>query len=284
MKKLDRLQEILNWRKKDLSESKQLIPMRELITKAEEEAKVRGKDRPFRKAISSNGDDSVHIIAEIKRASPSKGLIRNDFNVSMWAKTYESAGASAISVLTEKRFFQGRLDDLAKVKKAVKIPVFRKDFIIDVYQIYETAVWKADAVLLIARILSESELADFIALADELSLDVLVETHDESDMEKALRAGAVIIGINNRDLTTFSVSLETTIRLAEFLDPRFHLGVSESGIHTREDIEKITANTCIRCFLVGEAIMKSDDPASMIRLLKNEKLPTENQNDEICAD
>ena len=268
MKKSDRLQKILSWRKKDLFEAKQIIPIRELIPKAEELAKMRGKDRPFRKALSVNSDDNVHIIAEIKRASPSKGLIRKDFNVSMWAKTYESAGASAISVLTEKRFFQGDLDDLAEVKKSVKIPVLRKDFIIDVYQLYEAAVWKADAVLLIARILSESELADFIALADELSLDALVETHNEADMEKALRAGAVIIGINNRDLTTFSVSLETTIRLAEFLDPRFHIGISESGIHTREDVEKITANTCIRCFLVGEAIMRSDDPSRMIRLLK----------------
>ena len=268
MEKSDRLQEILSWKKKELAEAKQLTPMKELIPKAEEFAKTRGKNRPFRKALSANSDDSVHIIAEIKRASLSKGLIRKDFDVSRWAKTYESAGASAISVLTEKQFFQGGLDDLAEVKKAVKIPVLRKDFIIDFYQLYEAAVWNADAVLLIARSLSESELADFIALADELSLDALVETHDEADMEKALRAGAVIIGINNRDLTTFSVSLETTLRLAKFLDPRLHIGVSESGIHTHEDVEKITENTCIRCFLVGEAIMKSDDPARMIRFLK----------------
>ncbi|MEJ5299905.1 MAG: indole-3-glycerol phosphate synthase TrpC [Thermodesulforhabdaceae bacterium] len=267
MTKSNRLQEILNWKKEELADAKRRMPMSGLIPRAEEFAKLRKNERPFRKAISKIGN-GIHIIAEIKRASPSKGLIRSDFSVPLWAKTYESAGASAISVLTEKKFFQGSLDDLATVKKSVEIPVLRKDFILDTYQLYETAAWNADAVLLIARILSESELADLIALADELSLDVLVETHDEADMEKALSTGATIIGINNRDLTTFTISLETTLRLAGYLDPKLHIGVSESGIHKREDIEKITTGTGIRCFLVGESIMKSEDPGQMIKHLR----------------
>ncbi len=262
----NRLQEILSWKRREVEEAKKRLPESEIRIRAFEASKTR-KARAFLEAISA-GDVSVQIIAEIKRASPSRGVIRSDFDVESWAKSYESAGACAISVLTEKKFFCGGPEDLQAVKQAVRIPVLRKDFIIDPYQLYEACLWGADAVLLISRILSRAELADFVALADHLAMDALVEVHDEADMEKALHSGAPIIGINNRDLRTFKVSLDTTVRLARFIDFGRHTGVCESGINSRDDIERIISETGIRCFLVGEALMRSDDPSGMIASLR----------------
>lgn len=262
----DRLQEILLWKQREVEEAKKQLPETEIKARAFEVSRVRN-EKTFHKATETT-DGTVKIIAEIKRASPSKGVIRSNFDVTSWAKSYESAGASAISVLTERKFFRGSPEDLQAVKKAVNIPVLRKDFIIDAYQLYEARLWDADAVLLISRILSRSELTDFIALSNDLALDALVEVHDESDMEKALLSDAHIIGINNRDLRTFAVSLDTTIRLSRFLDPYRHSGVCESGIHSPEDVERIVSEAGIRCFLVGEALMRSEDPSRMIATLR----------------
>lgn len=262
----DRLQEILLWKQKEIERSKEKNPLRNLMKTANQVAKTRNCFS-FRNALAQN-DDGIQIIAEIKRASPSKGIIRADFDVQLQAKTYESAGASAISVLTEEKFFHGSLKDLQEVKESVNVPILRKDFIFDPYQIYESAVCNADALLLIARILTYQELKDFLDLAGGLWLDTLVEIHDENDLEKALKVNAPIIGINNRDLSTFTVSLETTLRLARFIDPHRHIIVSESGIRNREDVELIVSGAGVRCFLIGESLMKSDDPAGEIRKLK----------------
>ncbi|MCX7821974.1 MAG: indole-3-glycerol phosphate synthase TrpC [Syntrophobacterales bacterium] len=266
----DRLQEILSWKRIEIEEAKAQIPLGDLTKRALEVARLR-KDRPFRKALTKE-EGSIKIIAEIKRASPSKGVIKDHLDVTLQAKTYESAGASAVSVLTERKFFQGTLGDLLNVKKSINVPVLRKDFILEPYQLYESVIFGADAVLLIARILSKAELGDLLALSDELGLDALIETHDETDMEKALQSGASIVGINNRDLSSFKVSLETTLRLSQFLDPKHHIGVSESGIQSRKDIEWIVSKTGIRSFLVGELLMKSNDPAREIRSLKGNQL------------
>lgn len=264
----DRLREIVLWKRKEIDEVKSHRPLTDIMEEALEIAKTK-KSFPFKKALAES-KNGIKIIAEIKRASPSKGIIKTGFDVVSQALIYESAGASAISVLTEKKFFHGSLDDLRNVKKSVGIAVLRKDFILDEYQIYESVLAGADAVLLIARILSKEKLSDFLALADSLGLDALVETHDEADMEKALMTGASIIGINNRDLSTFTVSLETTLRLARFLDPKRHIGVSESGIQSRKDVEYIVSGSGIRCFLVGELLMKSPNPTLEIKSLRGD--------------
>ncbi len=205
------------------------------------------------------------MIAEVKRSSPSKGLIREDFDPVEIAGLYAKNGASAVSVLTERKFFEGRPAYVPQIRKAVNLPLLRKDFIIDAYQVSETRVLGADALLLIARLLEAGELLEFIGFASELGLAALVEVHDESDVEKALSAGARVVGINNRDLETFRTDLEVSTRLARLV-PEGVTIVSESGINSRQDIERLM-EAGIHSFLVGESLMREPDIGKKLREL-----------------
>ncbi len=208
--------------------------------------------RDFRAALESA---SCAIIAEVKRSSPSKGRLIEDFRPVDQAFQYERGGAAAISVLTERHFFEGNDRYLTEIRAAVGVPVLRKDFIIDPYQIFEARTIGADAVLLIASLLDEVQLRDYIGIASGMGLAQLVEVHDRADLDKALAAGAEIVGINNRNLKTFVTDLGTTLDLLPFI-PAGRVVVSESGIRTRRDIETLTANG-VRAFLIGETLMRS---------------------------
>jgi indole-3-glycerol phosphate synthase len=199
--------------------------------------------------------NKMAFIAEIKKTSPSKGVIRENFNPVEIAKTYETFGVSAISILTEDRFFQGKNEYLTDVRKICKLPLLRKDFIIDEFQVYETRSLGADIILLIAAVLDDKQLKDFYYLSRELGLNVLLEVHNEEELERALATGARIIGINNRNLKTFEVSLQNTLRLVEKYKLTDKCVISESGIHSRSDIELLQTHG-IAGVLIGEAIMK----------------------------
>lgn len=215
----------------------------------------------FKKNISR--PHHINLIAEIKKASPSKGILRGNFNPAKIALTYQANGASAISVLTDERFFEGRLEYVKVVKDHVTLPVLRKDFIIDEYQIYESVSAGADAILLIAELLSLDEMTRFLNLAVSLGMDVLAEAHNEEDLEKALAAGASIIGINNRDLHTFKVDLAVTQRLVRLI-PQNKIIVSESGIKSYEDV-MFLKSLKVNAVLIGEAFMEADDIGSKMR-------------------
>lgn len=241
------LNRIIEYKKKEITESKDKRPQSLLEKNL---AKKRGRALAFKEAILKPG---VSLIAEVKKASPSKGVFREEFDSVNIALAYEKAGASAISVLTESRFFQGSPENLIKVKNAVNLPVLRKDFIIDPYQLYETRYFEADALLLITAILKEEQLKDFILLARELDLAALVEVHSREELVTALNCGAEIIGINNRDLKTFKTSISTTLELANLI-PEHCLLVSESGIASGSDVKKL-AQAGVDAILVGEALV-----------------------------
>jgi len=218
--------------------------------------------RDFRKAISG---PECSIIAEVKKSSPSRGRIREDFDPVKIASIYEANGAAAISVLTDKEFFDGKNSYLSEIKETVSLPLLRKEFIIDSYQIYETKIIGGDAVLLIASILKEETLRQFIDLAESLGLSPLVEIHSSEELDKALIAGAGIIGINNRNLKNFSTDLMTSMDLAPSI-PEDKTVISESGIETREDIATLMGKG-IYSFLIGEALMKAPDTGKKLREL-----------------
>ena len=232
--------------------------------------------RPLPLAPRPDACPSVALIAEVKKASPSAGLIRPDFDPVRIACEYEAAGANCLSVLTDEKFFQGSLEHLRQVRSAVKLPLLRKDFIIDERQVLEAAEWGADAILLIVAILGGAELGRLLALAAGAGLAALVEVHDEPELDRALAAGATLIGVNNRDLKTFKVDLATTERLAARLvcsspgGPRSSrpapLLVAESGIHTRGDVERL-ARCGARAILVGESLMRQPDIGAKVREL-----------------
>lgn len=205
----------------------------------------------------------INLIAEIKKASPSRGIIRGDFNPAKIAVTYQANGAGAISVLTDERFFEGRLEYIKVVKAHTTLPVLRKDFIIDEYQIYESVGAGADAILLIADILTKAEMKGFLELATSLGLDVLAEVHNEEDLSKALAIGSSIIGINNRDLREFKVDVGVTQKLVKTI-PASKIKVSESGIRTHEEI-MFLKSLGINAVLVGEAFMEADDIGAKMR-------------------
>jgi len=207
----------------------------------------------------------VAVIAEAKKASPSKGVIRPDFDPVAIALAYAAGGAQAMSVLTDVDFFQGALSYIPQVRAAVSLPVLRKDFIIDPLQIKEARAFGADAILLIAAILETGQLADYQTLARELGMDVLVEVHDEAETEKAIAAGSRLIGVNNRDLRDFSMDLGTTFRLQKLIPADIPL-VSESGIRDRHDMEKLAAHK-VKAALVGETLMRAADPGEALREL-----------------
>lgn len=208
----------------------------------------------------------IAVIAEVKKASPSKGIICQDFDPIKIATSYEEGGAEAISVLTDERFFQGSLEYIPLVRQTVKLPVIRKDFIIDELQIDQSNRYGADAILLIAAILVQEQLRDYLQMAAELGIDVLVEVHNEKELEKSLAAGSRIIGINNRDLRDFTVDLATTLRLRQEIPDAIPV-VSESGIRNRDDIRTLQDRGII-AVLIGESLMRSDDRAAALRKLK----------------
>jgi indole-3-glycerol phosphate synthase len=240
---------------KRLAERRARMPLEQL--KAADTAEPRPS---FAQALSAEG---IALIAEVKRASPSKGNIRPDLDVAELVSDYQAAGARAVSVLTEQDFFLGSLDDLREARAHTSLPLLRKDFIVDEYQLYEARAYGASAVLLIAALLDGRLLGELAARALELGLDVLLEVHDEADMERALPVTGTILGINNRDLRTFEVSLETTERLAGLV-PAGRLLVSESGIRTCADVERLAA-AGVDAVLVGEGLLVEADTQVAIR-------------------
>jgi indole-3-glycerol phosphate synthase len=219
--------------------------------------------RDFKGALSA--PDKINLIAEIKFASPSAGVIREDVDPLSVGRMYEEAGATAISLLTDHKFFGGDLKNLPLLKEAISLPVLRKDFILDEIQIEESSRWGADAILLIARILTTEQLKRFLELCRTFGMAALTEIHDQDDLEKALECGAEIIGINNRDLDTFEISLNTTLELAPRI-PEGHLKVSESGINCGEDVQPLK-QVGVQAILVGTSLMQSHDIGEKVREL-----------------
>jgi indole-3-glycerol phosphate synthase len=216
----------------------------------------------FAAAVAAPG---ISLIAEVKRRSPSRGPIRPELDVAELVAGYEAAGARAVSVLTEEDFFGGGLDDLRVAREGTRLPLLRKDFVIDVYQIHEARVYGASAVLLIAGLLDDGKMRELAAAASDLGLDVLVEVHDAPQMARALEVETAILGVNNRDLHTFSVSLATTAQLAGLV-PKGRLLVSESGVETRDDMDRLAA-LGVDAVLVGEAILREARPDRVVRAL-----------------
>jgi len=252
------LQKILEHKKQEMADRKALLPLSELKRRLEETP----VPLDFEGAIRSR---QGALIAEVKRSSPSRGRIREDFDPTAIARVYAESGAAAVSVLTDRRFFEGHDSFLLQVRSSISIPLLRKDFIIDPYQVYETRFLGGDAILLIARALDPGLLEEFLRISSELGLSSLVEIHDEADLEKAVFSGARMIGINNRDLSTFATDLETSIRLAPLL-PKGITVISESGIRSRGDLERLKA-AGVHGFLVGETLMAARDIAGKIREL-----------------
>jgi indole-3-glycerol phosphate synthase len=253
------LDEIIAYKRTELVETKRAAPLAELKAKAASMEPTRG----FKEAL--DGDGEIRLIAEIKKASPSKGVIREDFDPVKIARTYEESGASCLSVLTEKKFFQGRLGYLDDIGKDVRLPLLRKDFIIDEYQIYETRTAGADAVLLIVACLGHHQLEDYLGLAGRLGLDVLIEAHTYKELDRVLLTGARLVGINNRDLATFKVDLQTTLELLKDI-PDDCIVVSESGIKTREDVLMLQ-KAGVDAILVGESLMREKDIGKKVKEL-----------------
>ena len=252
------LEKIVNNKLKEVEERKKKLPLEVL----KEKVSVSGlSSRDFKKSISSTG--KINVIAEIKRASPSAGIILKNLDCSSLAKIYQDNGASAISVLMDEKFFGGSPSDLVKVRKASFLPILAKEFILDEYQIYEAKLLGADAILLIASILSKEKLEKFLDLASRLNLDCIVEIHKEKELDKVRDLPFDIIGINNRDLETFEVDLKTTFDLIEKISPD-KLVVSESGIRKKEDIHRLREKG-VGAFLIGESLLKSKDIGRKLR-------------------
>ena len=229
--------------------------------------KMASEQRPVLDLASALRGDGIQLIAEVKKASPSRGIIRPDFDPVEIAKIYAGNGAAAVSVLTEALHFQGSLEHLKNIRKALpdKLPLLRKDFIVDPYQIYESRTYGADSLLLIVAILEPERLQELLGISHELNMSCLVEVHNEAEVEIALKSGAKIIGINNRDLNTFGVDLATTERLRPLI-PADRIIVSESGIKQRSDIEKLR-QLGIDAVLIGESLMSAPDIAAKMREL-----------------
>ena len=226
--------------------------------------------RGFRRVLKSKSQNGIAVIAELKRASPSRGLIRSDFDSARLAQELEAAGAAALSVLTDEEFFQGSLENVRRASASTKLPCLRKDFIVDEFQLLEARANGADAVLLIVAALSPEELKLLAARAGEYGLDVLCEVHDEEELRRAEHAGCTLIGVNSRDLRTFKVDLETAFRLADSI-PKTALSVAESGINNGTDIARLRA-AGYHAFLIGESLMKAKSPGEMLKGLLAEAL------------
>lgn len=256
------LDRIVERKREEIAASQARQPLSGLCDRALARRDQRGFIAALRRRMTGQ---QPAVIAEIKKASPSKGLIREDFNPPRIAEQYAEAGATCLSVLTDESFFQGSTQYLQQAREACDLPVLRKDFVIDPYQVAESAAMGADCLLLIAAILSPVQLRELAAASAELGVDVLVEVHDEAEMDVALDCDFDLIGVNNRNLHDFTTSLETTFRLAARA-PEGTLIVTESGIHERADVELMLSRG-IYGFLVGEAMMRADDPGQRFREL-----------------
>lgn len=251
----DILKKILQRKHEEIAERSENLALEDLKKYAEQASPVRG----FIAAIENKlAENKAAVISEIKKASPSKGVLRENFNPSEIAKTYEANGATCLSILTDADFFQGSENYLKQARSVCELPVLRKDFIIDPYQVYEARMINADCILLIVAALSDDRLQELLALAHKLDMDVLMEVHDEQEMKRALATDARLIGINNRSLHTFETSLQTTISMLGMV-PKDRILVTESGIHTPDDVKLMRDNN-VNAFLVGEAFMRADDP------------------------
>jgi indole-3-glycerol phosphate synthase len=254
------LDQIVYATRQKVAAAKRVADVRELERRAE-----RHVPRGFRRALEEKSKAGIAVIAELKKASPSKGLIRSEFCVEELAKELEAAGAAALSVLTDEEFFQGSLENLRKASAAVRVPCLRKDFIVDEFQLLEARANSADAVLLIVAALTEVELTALALGARSRGLDVLCEVHDEAELQRALDAGCDLIGVNTRDLRTFQVDPQTAFRLAERL-PKNVLRVAESGIRSGEDIARLR-DAGYQAFLIGETLMRAVSPGEALRAL-----------------
>ncbi len=261
----DLLARILERKREEIEQGLQDLPLAEMRRRAADAPAPRG----FRAALEARIDEGrPAVIAEIKRASPSRGIIRRDFDPPRIAAGYERGGAAALSVLTDREFFQGSPEHLRAAHAATSLPVLRKDFLIEPWQVHEARAMGADCVLLIVAALDDGALRDLAGLAGEIGLDTLVEVHDEAELERALRVPAPLVGINNRDLRTFETSLATTERLAPRV-PAGRLTVTESGIASREAVAGLRARG-VHAFLVGEAFMRAPDPGERLAALFGE--------------
>jgi indole-3-glycerol phosphate synthase len=265
------LDEIIETKKQEVAERKERVPVEQL----KDTIATLGRPRNFFQAVTKEpGKKALNLIAEVKKASPSAGVIRADFDPVKIAQEYAAAGADALSVLTDEKYFQGKLEYIHAIRDVVKLPVLRKDFLIDTYQVYEARAAGADAILLIAECLQVNEMIDLQILATELNMTCLIEVHDMDNLIRVRdrligfpHRSYSLLGINNRDLRTFKTDLGTTLRLSELVEDRNVL-VSESGINTFSDIEKLQA-AGIRAVLVGESLMRSDDIGAKVRELFN---------------
>ncbi len=256
------LNKIIEHKKNELVERMQHMPLQKMQEMASDAPSPRGFERALRGAQAAKRPG---VIAEIKRASPSKGILRENFNPMEIAASYQSNGASCVSVLTDTEFFKGSCTILELARKTCFLPILRKDFIIEPYQVYETRAVDADCLLLIAACLDDEQMEELYVLGKELRLDVLVEVHNAEEMNRALKLEPTMIGINNRNLHTFDVSLDTTFDLLEKIPKNCHV-VTESGIHTKEDVAAM-AEKDVNSFLVGEAFMVADDPGAKLKEL-----------------
>jgi len=252
------LDRIIAHKRVEVDKAKGVVPLSVL------RSRIAGLPPPLDFFAALRSEGAIKIIAEIKKASPSKGVLREEFDPVDMALQYAEAGASALSILTDEKFFQGSLDYLRGVRGAVRIPLLRKDFIIDSYQVYESRAAGADALLLIASRLDESALRELLLLAHSLSMEALVEVHNENELGKALAVDSRVIGINNRDLATFGVDLGVSVRLARLI-PEDRVVVSESGI-SAGNIKRMVENG-LYVFLIGESLMKAQNPGDELRLL-----------------
>jgi indole-3-glycerol phosphate synthase len=252
------LDRIVEARRDSLERRKRLIPMNALHMTLRRTEPPRG----FHTAVARPG---INVIAELKKASPSRGVLRESFDPAELAGGFAAAGAVALSVLTEEEFFQGSLENLRAARKAADIPVLRKDFLFDPWQVWESRAAEADSFLLIAAILDDSLLRELLAAGRELQMEPLVEVHTRAELERVVAAGAKIIGVNNRDLRSFEVLVETSFDLAQSI-PDDCIAVSESGVRTREDITRL-GDAGFDAFLIGEHLMTAPDPAATLRAL-----------------
>lgn len=255
----DVLKKILSRKAEEIAERAGRTPLRALSRQAEAAGAPRGFLQALRSKVAAG---QAAVIAEIKKASPSKGVLREDFDPPAIAASYERGGAACLSVLTDTDFFQGADEYLQQARAACRLPVLRKDFVIDPYQVYEARALGADCILLIVAALDDARLGELLQLAAHLQLDTLVEVHDAEEMRRALATPAALIGVNNRNLRTFETSLTTTFELMKDF-PADRLLVTESGIHSRDDVKRMRERG-VHAFLVGEAFMKAHEPGEKL--------------------